>query len=59
MNNVLDCVEVKMHFPVGKGALLHAVDDVSFFIGQGESIGLVGAATKPTKPRAAVRRSTV
>ncbi len=42
MNNVLDCVEVKKHFPVGKGALLHAVDDVSFFIGEGESIGLVG-----------------
>jgi peptide/nickel transport system ATP-binding protein len=42
MNNVLDCVDVKKHFPVGKGALLHAVDDVSFFIGQGESIGLVG-----------------
>jgi oligopeptide/dipeptide ABC transporter ATP-binding protein len=42
MNNVLDCVEVKKHFPVGKGALLHAVDDVSFTIGQGESVGLVG-----------------
>jgi peptide/nickel transport system ATP-binding protein len=42
MNNVLDCVEVKKHFPVGKGALLHAVDDVSFSIGQGESVGLVG-----------------
>ncbi len=40
--NVLDCVEVKKHFPVGKGALLHAVDDVSFTIGQGESVGLVG-----------------
>jgi len=40
--NVLDCVEVKKHFPVGKGALLHAVDDVSFSIGQGESVGLVG-----------------
>jgi len=40
--NVLDCVEVKMHFPVGKRALLHAVDDVSFSIGEGESVGLVG-----------------
>jgi oligopeptide/dipeptide ABC transporter ATP-binding protein len=42
MNNVLDCVEVKKHFPVGRGALLHAVDDVSFTIGQSESVGLVG-----------------
>ena len=39
---LLDCVEVRKHFPVGKGALLHAVDDVSFTIGQGESVGLVG-----------------
>jgi len=40
--NVLDCVELKKHFPVGKGALLHAVDDVTLSIGQGESVGLVG-----------------
>ena len=40
--NVLDCVELKKYFPVGKGALLHAVDDVSFSIGPGESVGLVG-----------------
>jgi len=40
--NILDCVEVKKHFPVGRGALLHAVDDVSFSIGPGESVGLVG-----------------
>jgi len=35
------------HFPVGKRAsggrsLLHAVDDVSFTIGEGETVGLVG-----------------
>jgi peptide/nickel transport system ATP-binding protein len=40
--NVLDCVALKKHFPVGKGAMLHAVDDVSFEIRQGESVGLVG-----------------
>jgi len=39
---LLDCVEVRKHFPVGKGALLHAVDDVTFSIAQGESVGLVG-----------------
>lgn len=54
--NVLDCVELKKHFPVGGSGswlaalmgntrhipLLHAVDDVSFSIGEGESVGLVG-----------------
>jgi peptide/nickel transport system ATP-binding protein len=40
--NVLDCVDLRKHFPVGRGTLLHAVDDVSFSIRQGESVGLVG-----------------
>ncbi len=40
--NLLDCTELVKLFPVGKHALLHAVDDVSFSIGEGESIGLVG-----------------
>jgi peptide/nickel transport system ATP-binding protein len=40
--NVLDCTSVRKHFPVGRGATLHAVDDVSFAIRQGESVGLVG-----------------
>ena len=40
--NVLDCVELKKQFPVARHGLLHAVDDVSFSIGVGESVGLVG-----------------
>jgi oligopeptide/dipeptide ABC transporter ATP-binding protein len=39
---VLDCIELKKHFPLGKRSFLHAVDDVSFSIGEGESVGLVG-----------------
>lgn len=42
MNPLLECVELKKHFPVGRASRLHAVDDVSFHIGQGESVGLVG-----------------
>jgi oligopeptide/dipeptide ABC transporter ATP-binding protein len=56
MSNILECSGVKKYFPLGtsrswrsalKGEkpqvpLLHAVDDVSFTLGEGESIGLVG-----------------
>ena len=40
--NLLDVVELRMHFPVGRRGKLHAVDDVNFEIGKGESVGLVG-----------------
>jgi len=39
------CIEVKhlkKYFPVGKGGLLHAVDDVSFQIEKGKTMGVVG-----------------
>ncbi len=42
MPNLLEVVDLRMHFPVGRRARLHAVDDVSFEIGRGESVGLVG-----------------
>ncbi len=45
---VLDVEHLKKHFPVKKGVLrrtvgqVYAVDDVSFAIGEGETLGLVG-----------------
>ena len=45
---VLDVANLKKHFPVKKGILrrtvgqVYAVDDVSFTIGEGETLGLVG-----------------
>src|SRR3954469_21931055 len=46
--SVLDVVNLKKHFPVKKGILrrtvgqVYAVDDVTFSIGEGETLGLVG-----------------
>jgi oligopeptide/dipeptide ABC transporter ATP-binding protein len=42
MSPVLECVAVKKFFGISKKQRLHAVDDVSFSIGEGESVGLVG-----------------
>src|SRR6266853_363267 len=45
---VLEVVNLKKHFPVKKGVLrrtvgqVYAVDDVSFTIGHGETLGMVG-----------------
>src|SRR5437763_1208672 len=45
---VLEVINLKKHFPVKKGVLrrivgqVYAVDDVTFSIGHGETLGLVG-----------------
>ena len=53
---------LKKYFNLGKGRILHAVDDVSFAIRPGETLGLVGesgcgkttaARTSPRCPAAA------
>jgi oligopeptide transport system ATP-binding protein len=47
-NNILEIKNIKKYFPIKKGLLLRevgqvkAVDDVSFFVRQGETLGLVG-----------------
>lgn len=40
--NLLELKGLKKFFPVGKQRALHAVDEVSFFIKKGETLGLVG-----------------
>jgi oligopeptide/dipeptide ABC transporter ATP-binding protein len=60
---VLDVAGLKKHFPVRKGVLrrvvghVYAVDDVSFTIGRGETLGLVGESGcgKTTVGRAILR----
>ena len=39
---LLSAEHLKKYFPVGKGAMLKAVDDISFRIYRGETLGLVG-----------------
>lgn len=40
--NLIEVVNLKKYFEVGKDATLKAVDDVSFIIRKGETLGLVG-----------------
>ena len=41
MGAILEVNSLKKYFPVG-GRTLHAVDDVTFSINQGETLGVVG-----------------
>ncbi|MCQ2968889.1 MAG: ATP-binding cassette domain-containing protein [Clostridium sp.] len=41
-NVILEVKNLKKHFNVGGGSVLKAVDDVSFFVREGETLGLVG-----------------
>src|SRR5437764_14436752 len=62
---VLDVVNLKKHFPVKKGVLrrtvgqVYAVDDVTFSIGEGETLGMVGESGcgKSTVARTVLRLS--
>lgn len=40
--NLLEIEHLKQYFPAGGKKIVHAVDDVSFFIKKGETFGLVG-----------------
>jgi oligopeptide/dipeptide ABC transporter ATP-binding protein len=42
MSALLDIAELAKRFEVGGKRLLHAVDEVSFTVGKGETVGLVG-----------------
>ncbi|MBQ9972310.1 MAG: ATP-binding cassette domain-containing protein, partial [Firmicutes bacterium] len=57
-NEILLTVEhLRKHFNVGKGQVVQAVEDVSFFIRKGETFGLVGESGcgKTTLGRAIIR----
>lgn len=54
---LLDVQHLKKYFHLGRGRILHAVDDVSFAIRKGETLGLVGESGcgKTTVGRTLVR----
>ncbi|OZU88425.1 oligopeptide ABC transporter ATP-binding protein OppF [Virgibacillus indicus] len=41
-DKILQVTNLKKHFVMGKGKMLQAVDDVSFYVNKGETFGLVG-----------------
>jgi len=66
MNALLEVIDLKAHFPprtlpFGKGLPVKAVDGVSFRIGRGETLGLVGESGcgKTTVARAVLRLTEV
>lgn len=55
--NLLEIEHLKQYFPLGGKKIVHAVDDLSFFIKKGETFGLVGESGcgKTTTGRAILR----
>ena len=52
-NVVLEVSHLKKYFDLGHGRTLHAVDDVSFSIREGETLGLVASPAAARPPAAA------
>jgi oligopeptide/dipeptide ABC transporter ATP-binding protein len=42
MSGLLEVTGLRKWFPVGRGSMLHAVDDVDFDLAEGESLGIIG-----------------
>jgi oligopeptide/dipeptide ABC transporter ATP-binding protein len=42
MSGLLEVTGLRKLFPVGRGAMLHAIDDVDFDVAEGESLGVIG-----------------
>ncbi len=57
MNNILEVKNLKVYYPIKSGAVLKAVDDISFTLQAGETLGVVGESGcgKSTLGRAVVQ----
>ena len=46
-DTLLEVYNLKKYFTLGRKEILHAVDDVSFTINRGETVGIVGESLPP------------
>lgn len=57
MSEILEVKHLTKHFPLSKGRVVHAVDDISFVLKKGKTLGLVGESGcgKSTVARTVIR----